>query len=368
MSDAQKVHPKPVFYIGLAGSSDGGNIDYVQKRLISLSVTEESGTEADQFDLLLDNSENRIDIPPRGAILYIAFGWENDTIYPKGLFIVDEVEHSGAPDRLSIRGRSADLRSSLSEKREQSWHDTTLGEIVRTIAARNELAPDIDAGLDSVKVSHIDQTGESDINFVDRLAKRFDATATVKWSRLVFDKNGGDAPKSLLTREVLKRVVLTRQSGDQHRFSISDREAYTSVQAHWHDSGKGAKQSVTVPNEKDQADSGKSQMFQTEASGEKVKTLRHVFSSQASAENAARADWKRIERGIAQFSISLALGRPDLEALTPVTVQGFHPQIDGEDWIIKRLSHRLGDSGLTTSLELEIKTEPAAIEDEPATR
>ncbi|MDI8752169.1 acetyl-CoA sensor PanZ family protein, partial [Salmonella enterica subsp. enterica serovar Montevideo] len=42
-------------------------------------------------------------------------------------FTVDEIEHSGAPDRLTIRARSADFRETLNTRREKSWHQTTVG-------------------------------------------------------------------------------------------------------------------------------------------------------------------------------------------------------------------------------------------------
>ncbi|SUX74646.1 phage tail protein [Citrobacter freundii] len=52
---------------------------------------------------------------------------------------MDEIEHSGAPDRLTIRARSADFRETLNTRREKSWHQTTVGEAVKEIAARHNL-------------------------------------------------------------------------------------------------------------------------------------------------------------------------------------------------------------------------------------
>ena len=94
----------------------------------------------------------------------------------KGSFTVDEIEHRGAPDTLTIGGRSADFRGALNSRREQSWHDTRLGVIVETIAARNKLMASVADTLKAISVPHIDQTQESDAVFRSRLADRNGAT------------------------------------------------------------------------------------------------------------------------------------------------------------------------------------------------
>ncbi|CAM3955102.1 hypothetical protein [Paracidovorax anthurii] len=68
---------------------------------------------------------------------------------------------------------------------------------------------------------------------------------------------------------------------------------------------------------------------------------------------AARAERGRIERGKATMELTLALGRPDLVPRAPVTLRGFKDVIDATDWLVVKLTHTLGDSGLTTRLELK---------------
>lgn len=58
---------------------------------------------------------------------------------------MNELEHSGAPDQLTIRARSADFRDSSTAKRSQSYHQVTLGAIVSTVAARHALSQRYDA-------------------------------------------------------------------------------------------------------------------------------------------------------------------------------------------------------------------------------
>ncbi|TNK09471.1 phage late control D family protein, partial [Escherichia coli] len=109
----------------------------LDNRLMSLTLTDNRGFEADQLDLELDDADGKIVLPRRGAVITLALGWKGQPLFPKGAFTVDEIEHTGAPDRLTIRARSADFRETLNTRREKSWHKTTVGEVVKEIAARH---------------------------------------------------------------------------------------------------------------------------------------------------------------------------------------------------------------------------------------
>lgn len=305
----------------------------IHARLISLSLEETRGDTADQLDLVLSDHDGALALPRKGVKLQLSIGFIGQQgLVNKGSFVVDEVEHSGAPDIVTIRARSADMRESLRVRRDQSWHATTLGTIIKTIAARHRIDQRIAPELASVAVSHIDQTNESDLNFVTRLAKRFDAVATIKAGALLFLPINGSQTASG-TR--LPTLAITRSSGDSHHYTQSDRDAYTGVRAYWHDGKKANRKGVLV--------------------GTKVtpKTLKDTYATEADAMAAAQAEWQRIQRGLATLKLTLAIGVPSLVPQSPVTVQGFKQQIDGTQWLATRVTHKLDDSGLTTEVELE---------------
>jgi phage protein D len=83
-------------------------------RLISLTMTDNRGFEADQLDIDLDDSDGLVELPSRGASLTLWLSWECSALLS---FTVYEIEHRCAPDTLNSR-------------LEQSWHDTTLGVIL----------------------------------------------------------------------------------------------------------------------------------------------------------------------------------------------------------------------------------------------
>lgn len=126
-----------------------------------------------------------LEIPPRGAVVELWLGWSDTGLVHKGSFTVDETEHSGTPDMLSIRARSADLRNGLKTKRERSWNTTTLGQILSDIASANDLKTNIAAAVAERAVAHLDQANESDANMLTRLGEIHDAVITVKAGCLV---------------------------------------------------------------------------------------------------------------------------------------------------------------------------------------
>lgn len=169
---AARPNPRPGYRLVLDGRDITPRID---GRLQRLTLTDRRGMEADQLDLTLSDHDGRLAIPRKGVELAVAIGWRDEGLVDRGTFIVDEAEHSGAPDVLTLRARSADLRGSLAAKRTQSWHRVRIDALVRTLAERYALAPLVGEELAAIELEHIDQTDESDISFLTRLAARYDA-------------------------------------------------------------------------------------------------------------------------------------------------------------------------------------------------
>ena len=304
----------------------------VRPLLMRLSLRESRGEEADTLDITLDDSQGNLALPPKGATVALKLGYESTGMVAKGTFTVDEVEHSGTPDVLNICCRAADLRGTLRQRASASWHGVTLGSVVRDIAAKNKLSVSVDEALASIKLQHVDQTNESDVHFLTRIGRQYDAIATVKKGRLVFLPIG--STKNASGKE-LANITLERADGDKHRYHTAARDAYTGVRAWWH-SARSAKKTAAIAG--------------TE---QNLKTLRDSYATEADAMAAAQAELARVARGESTFSISLAVGQPSLMPQTPVNVRGFKPEIDGTGWLCKTVEHTLDDNGLTTQLELE---------------
>lgn len=239
LDDDARYSPRPAFSIQI----EGKQLTALDDRLISLSLTDNRGFEADTLDLTLDDSDGQIVMPSRGAKISVSLGWDNDPLIFKGLYTVDEVAHRGPPDQLTISARSADFRDTFNVKREYSWHDITVGDVVASIASRYDLRAGVSEELAKIEIDHADQTSESDISFLTRMADMLGAVATVKNGMLLFITPGQGLTQS---GKPLPAISIVRASGDKHSFSIADRDAYTGVTAYWLDLNFGKKPATTV--------------------------------------------------------------------------------------------------------------------------
>lgn len=307
----------------------------VRGRLQRLTLTDRRGLEADQLDLVLTDDDGQLALPRRGVEIQLAIGWRGEPLTQRGTFIVDEVEHTGAPDMLTIRASSANLRDQFPVKRTQSWHRTTIGDIVTTIAKRHDLNPSMGQQLRIIGVSHIDQTDESDINFLTRLAERYDAVTTVKAGNLLFIPAGQATTANGLE---IPPIIIRRQDGDQHRYSVTDRDSYSGVIAAWHDTDGAQRRDVIAGND------------------DNAKRLRSVYANEADALAAAQGEWRRLQRGHADFSLTLAEGRPDIYPETPARCYGWKREIEETEWLLVEVRHDINDSGYTNSLQFETKS------------
>ncbi len=321
------------------------------ERIMSISVTDNRGFLADTMSLTLDDADGALALPARGVILQIALGWSDSDLLVIGEFTVDQLEYSGYPGVVTISGSSADFRDSLSARKEKSWHETTVGEIVTTIATLNNLTASVGNDISKIKIAHMDQTGESDSSFLTRLARLYGAITSVKNGYLLFIQQDKAQTAS---GQPLAQLVLTPQSGDRIHFSIEDRDHYTGVSAKWLDTRQPANKNrveAVAANKTPIPD------LLAGSSSEKVLMLNQTYATKEQAQQAAMAQWQQIQKGVASLSMTLARGRADLFAEMPVKVSGIKAEIDHVEWIISRLTHTVTVSeGFTTSLSLEPKS------------
>lgn len=370
----QNGHRIPAFHLTVRPNpkkSTGGTKDIttlLSQRLMNLTLTDSRGFEADQLDFTLDDTDGLLELPSRGAILSLGLGWKDEALTFKGEYTVDEVEHSGAPDCVTIRARSADLRGSLMNRHERSFHKTTLGKIVQQIADENQLQAMVGDEYKNLEIKHIDQTDESSISFLTRLAEEHDAIATVKNGRLLFIKSGKSTTAS---GQKLPEFILTRQDGDSHRFAIAEGDNYKAVKAYWHDTATGKRGEVIIDENTEvkkvnkTTKKGKISKKQTtviqqnkpvESDNDQIKTLRHTYATQQTALNACKRHFEKLQRGVATFSLNLAEGNAELIPEVTVSVVGFKAEIDSNAWIVTQVTHSLSaDSGFTTAIECELK-------------
>lgn len=312
--------------------------DRLRPRFISLNLSEKRGDEADQLDIVLSDHDGMLAIPPEGAVLRLQLGWKQGRdvtsgLIDKGSFKVDDVGHSGPPDQITIRARAADFTSEIRNRRTHSWTNTTLGAVLTEIAGRNGLTARIAPDMASIALPSAVQSRESDVAFLRRLGCENDAVATIKDKHLIFAPKGGGQTSD---GRALPMLTIRRRDGDGHNWQRQKRDGQGGVTAKWHDR-KAAKQQTVTAGTTDGA-----------------KKLRKVYTSEAAAKRAAKAEQARLKRAPASLDMRLALGRPDAYPEARICASGFKEAIDATTWLITEVSHRLDKSGgFRTDLRME---------------
>ena len=99
-----------------------------------------------------------------------------------------------------------------------------------------------------------------------------------------------------------------------------------------------------------------------ESDNDKIKSLRVTYPSEARAITVAKSAFDKLKRGVATFSLNLALGEPDLIPETPIGLSGFKAEIDATNWLITRVTHTITDNGYVSQVECELKIEDDGVE------
>lgn len=293
----------------------------IRDRLEELRVTDEAGRTSDAVTIRLDDRDNRLGLPRKGASLEVFLGYKSGAA-SMGKFTVDETALSGPPDVMVIRARAANLREGLRSPKARSWDNITLGALVATIAAEHGYTPAVSAPLTEIDPGHLDQT-ESDINLLTRLGKQYGAVAKAANGHLIFAPEG--EAKSV-TGKSLPSVPLSRGGLSRWDVTLADRGRYASVTAEWHDvSGTGQPQPVTV------------------GEGEPVYRLRGTFRDEAEARAAARAKYEALQRGQGTITAECG-GDVRLAAEGEIEISGIRAGVDGR-WSLTHVTHVFDSSG-----------------------
>lgn len=314
----------------------------IRDRLVSLRYTDEAGMESDVLEIVLADNDPATPIrtPPTGAELELFLGYDG-AAERIGLFVCDELEMAGWPCEMTIRARAApfDLskngKSNLQTQKTRSWPKaTTLGAMVKKIASEHGLEAAVAARLDGISLPHMDQADESDLHFLARVAKRYDAIVKPAAGKLILAKQG---EAKTVTGQALPTVTIRPEDVSRWRVVQSKRETAGMVVAYWHSMKSAKRNEVKV------------------GSGEPVRRLKMYYPTQEMALAAARSELDRRERGRITVSVTLP-GRTDLVADGRVVLVGFRDGVDGE-WSITRADHLLDGGGYVTTIEAELPNE-----------
>ena len=310
--------------------ANGGDITpLLNGRLLSLEITDEIGIVSDSLTMEIDNRDDALDVPSRGAELVVFLGYEQLTAM--GRFIVDEIEIKSPPSTMIITARASDsmLNNVAEFKSPQtySWDKQELKEIVETIASRYGLEPSIAQEFDELFINHIDQTDESDCAFIQRLASDSNAVVKVAGGKLLFIAPlSGQFPDgtSMPVQNITKDITA-------YHYKLTERGKYDQVIAKYYDFDNAEEEQVSV------------------GGGSPTFTLRDTFINESVATARAKRKLIDIRSGTETLTLDM-VGNPSLGAESVINVSGIGTYATGT-WIVKSAKHTLNSSGFKTTIE-----------------
>lgn len=280
---------------------------------------------------LINDRDSAVSLPSRGASIEVFLGYSGTALTRLGRYTVDEVELSGPPDTLVIRGKASDMCGSGKTTRSGSWEIVTLVSIVTDVAARNGRQPVCTV---ATLIPRADQLSESDFNFITRLARQYDCTAKVADGKLlVLQRQAGQSASG----KALGAITLTRSDVSRWQFRLADRSTHKAVSTQHQDKKNGKLAIITLDN--DQAPDGLPP----------IHTDRHIYPNKSAAEQAAKARLSAFNRSTAAVRLEMP-GRTDLFAERSINAQGFKTGLDGE-YLVDSVEQVFTQSGWTTTVE-----------------
>jgi len=309
--------------------ADNADITHrIKQRLMSIKTVDKVGFESDTLSITLDDRDEQITTPQRGVKLSVWLGYKNAPLTKIGIYTVDEVLLSGFPQTLIIKAKAADMRAEFKAQKTRSFDNITLGELTALIAQEHELKPTVNADISSTLFAHIDQTQESNLHLLTRLAKQHNNTIKVTHDSLIVTPAGNAQ---------LSTIHITKKQLNTYDYAIADRGKYKAVIGRWYD-----KQAAKDIEEKTSD--------QTPAY-----TLRHTFDNAKAAALAAKDRLTQLQQSSATLSLTLGIGNPAIFAETPLKVSGVRADITAPTWTTNTVNHSFSPPGFTTSINSTIK-------------
>ena len=294
------------------------------EKLIRITVTDNEGNKADTIDILLEDGPPFMAIPKKDDEIMCWLGYEDGPFDYMGRFKVNDVEAQMIPWKLSIKGKSADMKETLKQHRRRHFDGETFGDIVSKMAGEHGLVPQIDEDLASFKPenSWLGQENESDQHWIQRWSDRMDGLFAVKDGKLIVAKRGSGltAGGAAMMAVVVTPPMIVKGTARVH---WGDREKHKKMRGEYHDQKSGKRKYEDADSVGD-ADS--------------VYTHRHAASGKNEARRAARGRARHLKSDGVTTSVTIE-GNPFVKAGAPMTYAGVRPQVDGIGFIIEAAVH-----------------------------
>lgn len=315
-------------------SADGVRLtERLQNYCTEISIVDEAGTESDHVTLTLTDAQGQLPLPRQGAELRIALGYQETGLMPMGIYAVDGITLESPPRTMTVSAHAANLNTAFKSQKTRSWETQPLEQLITAIANENGYHAKVATALKSIQLPHLDQTAESDLHFLTRLASTYGAIAKPSNGYLIFALKSAAQSISGIH---LPLIALTPEDTQNWRLTLTQRDAQGSITAGY-------------------VDLERAQWIESQAGKETPNhELRQTFADVNTANHAAQSVLKNRTQSTATLNLTL-IGNEKLRAETPIELKGFSlPPHLPTRWIASRVEHQLNPSeGFITRLRAQ---------------
>lgn len=305
----------------------GANADLINARLIDWERVDAAGIESDRLHLTVDMKGLEDSLPSFGGNIGIRVGYKESGLVDRGEYKVTRRTPHLFPPRMLIIATAAPFKvadeTEFKARRSASYGPTTLGAIFRQLASRHGFSPRVSPELDSLEVAHLDQSNETDMAFLTRIARQYDAVAKPINELYVLARRGQVKTLSGKTLEPVTLSVTTNNRPDDASFinaSVDDdaRVKFKGCRTVWWD-GESGKECIV------------------ETGGAPFERVRQRHPDEASAKAAGEGRLRQLEREALKVRID-APGNPAFEAEGLVVLDGSWPAYMRGSWSVDRVT------------------------------
>ena len=303
---------EPVVSIYADGSDITGGLSSV---LLSVTVNDNDGEKSDSVTIAVDNKDEQVSPPRRGAELAVKMGYRETGLVDMGTYVVDRVRTRLWPRTYTIEAKSADFEkgSSKGMTKKKQWEDKDLKTILTDVAGQMGVGLEI-GSLGSVKVRYEAMTEESPVHFAQRLAKDHKAVLKINSGKMIFlTKKEAANRQSTVTISLTDLLDLEAD--------VSERTSYRNVKTSYYDRAKSERVEVAVGMDDEGPDY----------------EVRQSYETKEEAEAAAKGKKDELERGKGDLSATLE-GTPAIMSGVNLVLAGVQSDVDGE-WNCRTVTH-----------------------------
>lgn len=306
----------------------GANAGLINGRLIDWEYVDAAGVQSDTLKLTV-NTEGLDGLPSVDGKIGLRRGYKESGMVEAGEFIVTRMIPQLFPSQLQIIATAAPFKvadeTDFKARKSASFGPTTLGAIFRELTARHGFSPRIAADLDAIQIEHVDQSNETDMGFLTRLARQHDAVTKPVNELYVMARRG--QLKSLSGKSLpVMTISVTKDNrpGDaafiQASLDDDSRVKFKGCRTTWWDGASGKECKVEI--------------------GEKpFKQVRQRWPNESEAKAAGEGELRKLKRSAYRVQIDCP-GNPGYAAEGLVVLDGSWPSFMQGQWSIDKVTER----------------------------